>query len=215
MASKVKSMDTVFVSNDCVSTQRFFTEQGFKVAKTRDQAFDICVFSGGCADVHPFLYGQKRMSKTHVDLNRDLEEVSLWKSLPLDMPKIGICRGAQLGNVMCGGTLWQDVDNHKHGIHMCKQVDLDTGKETFHSIMTLHHQMCRPAEDASILVTAKSATKFEDDEEVRTVENNQWVDVEAFYYKHQNFLGVQWHPEYNHKASTDLFLELFYTHMFN
>ena len=217
MAQKVssKSYTRVFVSGNDSLLKRYFKDQGFNIVDDADDPFDICVFSGGSADVHPFLYGQRKIDATHVDIARDLEEVKLWKKLPSSMPKIGVCRGAQLGNVMCGGTLWQDVSGHKNGVHMVRYREPGTTIERYPTIMTLHHQMCRPTEDATILVTAKAASRFEDDVEVRNKHGDEWSDIEAFYYKQQNFLGVQWHPEYQHAHSSELFEELFYTLSFN
>ncbi len=86
-----------------------------------DQLLDILdglVLSGG-ADLDPASYGAEPHERTlGYKAERDRFEIALaQRALERDMPVLGICRGMQLLNVACGGTLEQhlaDSDLHIH-----------------------------------------------------------------------------------------------------
>lgn len=195
----------IFVVGIDGNVRTMFQERGWSISSSLKDADAIC-FTGG-ADISPFLYGQKAHRTTDPNLNRDMEEVALWKAVRPDLPKLGICRGMQLGNVLCGGTLWQDVDNHSsyttHDVVMT-----DRRGDVKRTVNTLHHQMVRPTIEAIPIAIADRATYKADCHQ--TVKRGSFEDqeVEALYYWNFNFLGVQWHPEYDHKPSTELFFEL-------
>ncbi|MFB3816682.1 MAG: gamma-glutamyl-gamma-aminobutyrate hydrolase family protein [Candidatus Methylomirabilales bacterium] len=73
-------------------------------------AVDALLFSGG-EDVAPAYYGEPRDERCQEpDAERDLFEVALARAAHAGgVPILGICRGAQLLNVACGGTLHQDL----------------------------------------------------------------------------------------------------------
>ena len=73
-------------------------------------ALDGVVICGGW-DVEPSRYGQEPSDKMEeTDSLRDETEMTLLgAALELDMPVLGICRGAQMLNVHLGGTLHQHV----------------------------------------------------------------------------------------------------------
>lgn len=83
---------------------------------------DAILFPGG-PDLDPARYGQQ--PDPHSDIGRDapvdaaLDEAELrlasWV-IEDDRPALGICRGLQLLNVACGGSLWQDLE-HQAGLH--------------------------------------------------------------------------------------------------
>ncbi|CAN1227662.1 Putative glutamine amidotransferase GAT1_2.1 [Linum perenne] len=61
-------------------------------------------------------------SDTAVDREKDSIEIRLAKlCLSRNIPFLGICRGSQLLNVACGGTLYQDVDRELNSD--CKHMD--------------------------------------------------------------------------------------------
>lgn len=141
-------MKRVLVSNSDSLIEEMFRERGWEVANSIESC-DLVVFSGG-ADINPFIYGERPLEVTRFSTARDNMEIGLWKTLPPKFPKVGICRGAQLGNVLCGGTLWQHVDNHGSR-HPIKDL---TGIAKPHLLVasSVHHQMCRLTSDASCLL---------------------------------------------------------------
>jgi putative glutamine amidotransferase len=79
---------------------------------------DALVLSGG-SDIDPATYGAEPVPETvGYRPERDRFELSLARgALERNLPLVGICRGMQLLNVACGGTLDQqvaDADLHLH-----------------------------------------------------------------------------------------------------
>lgn len=72
--------------------------------------FHGVVLMGG-TDVDPELYGQKRGEFTeYPDRQRDDFEMAFAdQALRLQLPMLAICRGMQLMNVVCGGSLIQHL----------------------------------------------------------------------------------------------------------
>jgi putative glutamine amidotransferase len=68
------------------------------------------LLSGG-ADVNPALYGEPpHPAYQPAEPGRDWFETELIRlAIERDVPLLAICRGAQILNVVCGGTLWQDI----------------------------------------------------------------------------------------------------------
>ncbi len=90
-------------------------------ADAPDELLDVLdglVLSGG-ADLDPASYGAEAHERTQgFKAERDRFEIALaTAALERDMPVLGICRGMQLLNVACGGTLQQhlaDAALHMH-----------------------------------------------------------------------------------------------------
>lgn len=71
---------------------------------------DAILFAGG-NDIDPALFGENRHSTvTGISILRDTVEMRLMRwTLEDDRPMLGICRGMELLNIACGGTLHQDI----------------------------------------------------------------------------------------------------------
>ena len=128
---------------------------------------------------------------------RDIAEIELVRlAMDCDIPFLGICRGMQIANVACGGTLiedipsafsdrrshWQDKPPHEphHAIgihHKTMKTVLGSGDDVH--VNSLHHQ-CIDRLGGNLEVCAIS-----DDGLVEAICNPRC----SF------FLGVQWHPE--------------------
>jgi putative glutamine amidotransferase len=69
------------------------------------------VFLTGGVDVDPSLYGEEKLPKCgHTDPDRDAVELLFVRwALEDHKPLLAVCRGFQVLNVACGGTLFQDV----------------------------------------------------------------------------------------------------------
>lgn len=151
------------------------------------------VISGG-NDIGPDLYGGEVAPRARIDSARDALEVH-WIQMALDRgwPLLGICRGAQLINVVLGGTLHQDIralrrrTYNRPGLLPTKQVFLEAESqlsETFGRrrlrVNSLHHQAINdPGE--GLQVVGRDLDRI-----CQAVEH---VDQ-------QPIVGVQWHPEY-------------------
>jgi putative glutamine amidotransferase len=73
------------------------------------EALDALIISGG-NDIGPDLYGGTPHPKTRVDAARDALEIRwIEHACEQELPLLGICRGAQLINVVLGGSLHQDI----------------------------------------------------------------------------------------------------------
>jgi putative glutamine amidotransferase len=75
------------------------------------ERIDALLLPGG-ADVEPRRYGAVPREDCHLGVIPELDDVELrladW-ALADGLPVLGICRGIQVLNVVCGGTLWQDL----------------------------------------------------------------------------------------------------------
>lgn len=160
-------------------------------------AADALIFCGG-ADVDPAVYGEDKLSCCHETIpERDRQELYLLKrALQTGKPFLAICRGMQIMNCACGGTLYQDIasqmndqifhPDHKHRAEYVHTVNIVKGtlmydivKSEQIQVNTRHHQgvkslgqgltVCGIAPDGLIeVIQAQSPTMA---------------------------LGVQWHPE--------------------
>jgi putative glutamine amidotransferase len=159
---------------------------------------DGLLLTGG-ADIDPASYGEPRHPETGETMpERDQFEIALTRAaIELDLPLLGICRGMQLLNVACGGTLLQHLPEHfGHEEHRRvpgsfdgadHDVELAPGSlaarvagETRHATKSHHHQgVDRVGE--GLVVTGRDV----DDGLPETIE----LPEKAFV------LGVQWHPE--------------------
>ena len=156
---------------------------------------------GGGGDVDPSFYGGDRANATlsGVDATRDLNEIKLLEhALRRGLPVLGICRGAQLINVVRGGTLFHDLnqefasevehrgredrlDSAIHAVDVCADSRLAAllGAAGSIQVNSGHHQGIA-AVGQGLTVVARSADGLA--EAIEGVEENLVV-------------GVQWHPE--------------------
>jgi putative glutamine amidotransferase len=132
---------------------------------------DGLLLSGGC-DIDPACYGEERIAACEEpDPARDELELALtaW-ALDAAVPILGICRGMQLLNVACGGTLYQDLATQQpetaqhdhsatvrtfraHSIHLHQHSRLSEILGTApYDVNSLHHQaVARPGDHVEIV----------------------------------------------------------------
>lgn len=154
---------------------------------------DIVVFTGG-PDVDPQLYGQDKIIQTHLSPFRDKEDLKAWEGSTHCL-RVGICRGAQFLNVMNGGKMWQDVDNHRTSHFM---FDLQTSQKIW--VTSTHHQQMIPHKDAFKVATCHVSERKEDDKRVWKRKDNPKFDDyrddwEVLWYEDTASLCFQPHPE--------------------
>lgn len=159
-------------------------------------ACDGFIFSGGI-DVSPCCYGEPPhplLGETSLKLDRS--QIALAKKvIAARKPFIAICRGVQVLNVACGGTLYQDNSLRGEGVakHMQKTDRGDVSHPAsilpgtrLHEmygdriwINSYHHQSIKtPGEGLTVAAVA-------DDGIIEAVE---LVD-------YPYGMGIQWHPE--------------------
>lgn len=184
---------------------KMFFDAGFKGATNIDDADVIC-FTGG-ADVDPEFYGEEPIEQTNFYSKRDHDEALIFgQALALKKPMIGICRGSQLLNVLNGGKLWQDVNNHAiGGTHVI--VDLRQGIERA-GMTSTHHQQMIPGDDAEIIALAALSTRKVNQSTVLERDPPELDDVEVVWYPQSLCLCFQPHPEFQHGDCRNFFLDL-------
>ncbi len=167
---------------------------------------DGFLFCGG-QDITPLLFGEAPIDgigKTSVSL--DLFQIRLMKSvLDTKKPILAICRGMQVLNVACGGTLYQNLlscekpfYNHmqdsqsrsdvSHFIKTERNCNLQTYIGTKLKVNSFHHQAVHTL-GSHLRICASSS-----DQLIEAIEMPQ----------HPFAIGVQWHPESMYRSSPEM-----------
>jgi gamma-glutamyl-gamma-aminobutyrate hydrolase PuuD len=182
-------MTKVYIVGGDYSIERMFIARGWELTKFPDEA-NLIQFTGG-SDVDPSLYGEEKHARTWSDPRRDAYESHIFRQYENVTPMTGICRGGQFLNVMSGGRMWQDVNNHAiGGTHLAFDI---VNKADYH-VTSTHHQMMRPSRPCEIIGTAVESS-FRESATERN-EEKMFPDIEVVYYPHTNVLCFQPHPEY-------------------
>jgi putative glutamine amidotransferase len=154
----------------------------------------------GGEDVDPGAYGAERHPQLgSTDKERDRTELLLtgW-AVAAGMPVLGVCRGAQVLNVACGGTLYQDLHSERpdlqkhdyfppiferfrisHRVEIAHDSRLAEALGDVHEVNSMHHQ------GIDRLGAGLRAVAVAEDGLVEAVEVPDLPFV----------VGVQWHPE--------------------
>lgn len=174
-------------------SRMFQAQEGFSIVQTLAEA-EMVVFTGG-ADVNPSLYEAEVHPKTRMSPQRDVDECSLYRvAKKAQLPCVGICRGAQLLNVLNGGKLYQHVVGHL-GPHPV--IDEQT-RLTF-QVSSTHHQMMMRGPDVEVLAYAIGVAGAKESclKKKVVVTTDDRVDYEALYYPETNDMCFQPHPEFD------------------
>ncbi|NNC55403.1 MAG: type 1 glutamine amidotransferase [Pseudomonadales bacterium] len=152
------------------------------------------VLIGGGDDIDPTHYGLTGDAGAVYDAARDALEIEIIRNaIRCKVPVLGICRGAQLLNVVMGGNLHADIrplrkrTPNRNSLFPIKSAKLE-GESRLAAVMakeklwinSLHHQAVDKPGDGL------RAVAFDADGFLQAVEHTG----EAF------LIGVQWHPEY-------------------
>ena len=158
---------------------------------------DGFLFCGG-GDITPLLFGMEPESGIgQTDITLDLFQIRLMKVLLAEeKPVLAICRGMQILNVACGGTIYQDLDhvnfetiNHmqkslyrrdiSHKVSFAPKTRLHRLLGDFAYTNSFHHQAVERVGTGLIV----SGTTGDDIIEAIEMPSHPFV------------IGVQWHPE--------------------
>ena len=169
-----------------------------EIARSVISSLDGLIVAGG-ADVDPARYGREAHPRTGAPrTDRDAwEDALLAEAIAIELPFLGICRGAQVLNVALGGTLVQHlpdvVGTEKYQpapavfgegevmVEPGSRLEAVLGGSQTLPVHFYHHQALDDVADG-LTVTARS-----DDGVIEAVE----LDSVPFG------LAVQWHPEEN------------------
>lgn len=158
---------------------------GAEICREDPADCDALLLPGG-GDIDPQLYGQENRGSADIDAERDRREAEVFRLfLAQGKPIFGVCRGAQMINVLLGGTLHQDIPGHRlkdldnllHGSRTVDPLLLSLYGERFPINSTHHQAVDRPGEGLRVV---------------------QWADdgtVEALRHESLPIFAVQWHPE--------------------
>ena len=149
---------------------------------------------GGGDDIGPEHYHGDLQEKVKSDPERDQLEIH-WINYALEqrLPLLGICRGAQLINVVLGGDLYSDIRTlrdrtyNRPGLLPTKQVFLrpdsvvaGVTRRRKLRVNSLHHQAIKRL-GRDLRIVGRDLDEFP-----QAVEGDNG----------QPIIGVQWHPEY-------------------
>jgi len=154
----------------------------------------------GGPDVEPSRYGKAdELHRCYTDPERDILEFALYqKAQAMNLPVLGVCRGAQLINVAHGGTLVVDIPNDTEAndeharlqdVDSMHRLEVLTGSlltkltgEIEGTINSAHHQAVERLGEG-LRLSAVSADGINEGVEWNDTTNKPFL------------LGVQWHPE--------------------
>lgn len=206
----VRNKAKVYVQGQAFNsiTKKTFLDAGKYDIVNNLHESQIVVWTGG-EDIFPGLYDEKPLQGTYYSMARDRSDLEAVKqAVAGNKFLVGICRGAQLLNVIPnGGKLWQDVDNHESRIH--KTFDCISGQ--WIKLNSVHHQALRVTDEAEIIAWALESTEKHAEgitwsrPPADTVIPEKDKDIEVCYYPKTRSLLFQGHPEFSHPPTTDYF----------
>lgn len=203
-ANIMESTERVFISEKFINCVEYAGGIPLILAHVREiedikAQIDVCdgIMLCGGMDIHPIYYGEEPHEKLgFVNSKEDEYQIKIARmALNLHKPILGICRGHQLLNVVCGGTLYQDLSEilsttikHDqiskryepyHSINIAKNTKLEELLGSSTLVNSLHHQ-CIKELGTGLKATAHSKDGI----------------IEAIEMPDRDFvMGLQWHPE--------------------
>ena len=172
---------------------------------------DGLIITGGNFDINPELYSKDILGSRIIKSKRTEFEICIFKKfLKIKKPILGICGGEQLINVVCGGTLIQDIKSEKPSLVNHEQQN--PRNETSHlikikedtklyTIIKKNEIFVNSAHHQSIGVLGKKLV------ESAKAEDNITEAIE--HIEHPWCIGIQWHPEFLITSSDKLLFKNF------
>lgn len=159
--------------------------------------YKLVMFTGG-ADVSPELYGETSPKGLCSNSpRRDKTESQIFmRALKYGIKMTGICRGSQFINVMSGGRMMHDIQNHAGYNHL-----VETNRGEVFEVNSYHHQMSILPDDGYVIGWSKErrSTSYYGDRD----EKVPWagLETEILLIPRTLCCGVQWHPEWMSKET--------------
>lgn len=154
----------------------------------------------GGADISPRLYGQTPTEKCgKPNMLRDNAEMKMLEAfLPTNKPVLCICRGVQMLNVYCGGTLHQDIKLTQ----MSKHAHFPSRNKGIHSVKLFSHtKLAHILEADKVIVNSlhhQAIDRLAPGLTISAVSDDGFIEGLEIMY-HPFCIGVQWHPEHMSK----------------
>lgn len=158
---------------------------------------DGLLLTGG-ADIDPGQYGHAAAvdADTPEPARDEFELAVLNRAMERELPALGICRGVQLMNVACGGTLHQHLPEHakfdrpidelSHTVQIEQPSVLHELYGSERQVNSLHHQAVDTVGEG-----------------LRVSANADDGTIEALEHQTLPMIAVQWHPEMMTTAKSD------------
>lgn len=153
----------------------------------------------GGSDISPSLYNREVSIHTGASENPSKRDQIEWalmqRAKELNIPIIGICRGAQMLCALAGGFLVQDVTDHTDEHHV------DTHDGDIFRVSSLHHQMMYPFDVEHELIAWSDTNRSQHYMDVDTPISVH-VEPELVYFPKERGIAIQWHPEFMERNCT-------------
>lgn len=179
------------------------------IIKAQMENVDGLILSGGY-DVNPLLFGEEphRLLGATFGERDTFESILIKYALKMEKPILGICRGCQILNVICGGTLYQDCSLDKDSF--IKHSQENTPAQPSHTITISEDSELYSIFGEKALVNSfhhMSIKRVADGFKVIGVASDGIV--EAIERVDGSFaIGTQWHPEMMANSNEQM-LEIF------
>jgi len=188
--------------NDAGPFMGITTVNSFSVSQNPDElsANDILLLHGG-EDISPSLYNHEvhpyTGARSTLSKRDAVEWALLQRAIELEIPIVGICRGAQMLCAAAGGYLIQHVENHG-GYH---DVVCEDGTEV--ETNSCHHQMMYPFDvpHELLMFINKKRSKVHYVGSGGSITNALSCEPETVYFPKIKGMAPQWHPEWLDEGS--------------
>jgi len=171
----------------------FITFNPKKIIHTRrlkDLTKNSFLILWGGEDIATEIYNESpsKYGSTEKKSIRDCLEIDMFnKACDLEIPILGICRGAQLITALTGGSLVQHIVDHEGINHTVTTED-----GTIMTTNSYHHQMMQPAAGNPILAYGPSTQGVDNNDNFITYEKVP----EMVHFPAVKGLGIQGHIEW-------------------
>ena len=203
-----------FVTNPYIQSVRY--ARGIPVIlpvvrsdRVLDEYTSLCdgfLFCGG-DDINPLLFGEEpQKGNGDTDITVDLFQIRLMKRiLESGKPVFAICRGMQILNAACGGTIWQDMSLIPGKVlnHMQRSA---SRSEVSHRIAVEPGSQLRKHIGSALLVNSYHHQAVNTPGKgLRPCARSKDGVIEAIEsVSHPFTIGVQWHPECMYRVSPEM-----------
>lgn len=203
-----------FVTNSYIQSIRYSGGLPFLIPLVKSTVaitdyISLCdgfLFCGG-ADITPLLFGQEPVNGIgETNIRLDIFQLRLMrKVLESQKPVLAICRGLQILNVACGGTIYQDL-SLKQGDSLNHMQNSISRQDISHKVTvkpgTMLHRIT-----GGILYTNSFHHQALHKLGKGLVSSAKTSDgaIEAVEMPERSFvIGVQWHPEAMYQTSPEM-----------